>query len=427
MESTPPPLQIARAAWHTRVQIVVFTWFAAALVVAAVRFDDWVWFLVHFLMLGAVSNALFIWSWHFTGAILRVPDQRDRADEIRRLLLLNCGIAGTVIGVHAEALPMIGASVAVVITAVVMHAGALRGAVGRALPSPYAFTVQAYIAACVLLVPGLLLGALMEALSDEDPLRPQLVLAHVALNLLGWVGLPILGTIVTLWPTMLRTRIAPNAARMGRQALPLLVTGVAATALAFAAGRPLAAVAGLAAYLAGFVRTLGPLLAVTRTKRPATFATWSTAAGMTWLFATVVGLLVLVVVRVDTAGLQDALGGVAFCGVVGVLQVLIGCMSYLVPAMAAGGPAIMRLRNDMADSAMVPRFALLNVGALLVLMTGGTPRSVGAGMIFAGFVWTLARIVLSVRTPAAVRVAEAESARVWVDDKERRRYPFGRR
>lgn len=427
MNEATPPLQIKRAAWHTRVQSVVFFWFAAAAVVAAVRFDDWAWFLVHFLMLGAVSNALFIWSWHFTGAILRVPGQADRAAEVQRLALLNLGVGGVVIAVRAEAVPMIWGSVAFVLTAVVLHARAMLLATRRALPSPYAFTAHVYIAACALLVPGLLLGAWMEMLDEHDPILERLVLAHVALNVLGWVGLPILGTIVTLWPTMLRTRIAPNAALLGKRALPLLTVGVVVTASAFAFGRPLIAVAGLAAYLAGFVRTLVPLLVVARAKHPAAFSTWSAAAGLVWLLSSVILLLAQVASLRTVERIHDSLGSVAFVAVVGIVQVLIGCMSYLIPAMAAGGPAIVRTRNDIADSAMVPRFLLINAGALVTLLARDGAQRVGAGLLAAGLLWTLARVAATLRTPSESRVARAEAARVWVDDKEIRPHPLRRR
>lgn len=420
-----PPLQIKRAVWHTRVQLLVFFWFAAATVVGLWRFDDWVWFLVHFLMLGAVSNALFIWSWHFTGAILRVPDQADRAGEVQRLALLNLGVGGTVIAVRAEAVVMIWGAVAFVLAAVVLHARAMVLASRRALPSPYSFTVHVYIAACALLVPGLLLGAWMELLDDHDPLLERLVLAHVSLNVLGWVGLPILGTIVTLWPTMLRTRIAPKAALLGRQALPLLATGVVVTATAFALGRPLVAVAGLAAYLAGFVRTLGPLLVVARSKRPASFSTWSAAAGLLWLLGAVIVLLTQVATLRTVERIHDALTAVAFVAVIGVLQTLLGCMAYLLPAMAAGGPTAVRWRNDRADRGMVLRFVLVNTGALLCLIPAS--RYVGGALLLLGVLGTLVTIASTLRTPSAAELEAAEAARIWVDDKEQRRYPLRRR
>ena len=43
------------------------------------------WLLVHLLLLGAVTNALFIWTSHFSLALLRLPDPGDRHGEIARL------------------------------------------------------------------------------------------------------------------------------------------------------------------------------------------------------------------------------------------------------------------------------------------------------------------------------------------------------
>ena len=45
---------------------------------------------------------------------------------------------------------------------------------------------------------------------------------HALTNRLGWVGLTVTGTLLTLWPTMLRTQLDPTAEPRTRQALPLL-------------------------------------------------------------------------------------------------------------------------------------------------------------------------------------------------------------
>ena len=426
MNAAPPPLEFKRADWHARVQLVVFTWFAAAAVTGALRFEDWQWFLVHEILLGAVTNALFIWSWHFTGAILRVPDQADRGDELLRLLALNLGVVGTGLAVRMQAFPMILGSVGFLLIAVWLHGRALVEAERRALPSPYAFTVRVYVAACALLVPGLLLGLWLESLPDGDPMRPRLLLAHIACNLLGWVGLPILGTIVTLWPTMLRVRIASNAARLGRLALPMLLVAVVLTATAFLVDAPRLAAVGITLYLVGFAITLQPMLAVMRSKAPASFATWSALAGMVWLFAAVVAMGVRALACTDAAQLSKGLGWLALAAITGVLQVLLGCMSYLLPAMAAGGPAMVRLRNDRADRAMVVRFMLINAGAGAVFVFPGPGRAVAAALLGAGVVLSLLLAGWTLRTPSSAEIETAEAGRTWIDDREQRPYPFRR-
>ena len=64
--------------------------------------------------------------------------------------------------------------------------------------------------------------------------------------MLGWVFLPIMGTLVTLWPTMLRTRLEPGAERRARRALPVLVVGILVVTTAAASGLDRLGAAGVA-------------------------------------------------------------------------------------------------------------------------------------------------------------------------------------
>ena len=47
--------------------------------------------------------------------------------------------------------------------------------------------------------------------------------------LLGFVGITVLGTLTVLWPTMLRTKMEPEAPRRAIQGLSLLVAGTTLT------------------------------------------------------------------------------------------------------------------------------------------------------------------------------------------------------
>src|SRR5664280_2931884 len=97
-----------------------------------------------------------------------------------------------------------------------------------ALPSRFGATVRYYVAAAGLLPVGAALGTAL-ARGLGDPVHEQVILAHVSLNVLGWIGLTIVGTLVTLWPTMLRTRIAAGSERAARRALPILVLAIGTT------------------------------------------------------------------------------------------------------------------------------------------------------------------------------------------------------
>ena len=403
---------LTRAAWHTRVSSVVYAWFASALIVALFRdrIADAAWLSTHLLLLGAVTNAIFIWSWHFTAAILRVPTTPDRAEEILRLAVLNAGVGGIIIGGLAESPFIVVIAALFVASAVVMLSRAVLAALRRALPSPYAFTAESYVVATALLLCGITLGAVMEAVPMSDELHGRLMLAHVACNLLGWVGITILGTIVTLWPTMLRTRIAPNAARLARRVLPVLAgsTVIAALALAFR----VADVAALAllTYAGAFLVTGVPIVTVMRAKRPTTFATQSALAGLLWLAGTVV-LVAVALLRwgIDSVATHGA--GLIVAGATGVLQVLIGCMAYLLPAMAGGGPAVVRLRNDRADRGALARLTLANVGVGLVIAAPDGGRTPGVLVALAGFAWSAVVVATTLRTPTAAQVVAAEARR----------------
>lgn len=64
---------------------------------------------------------------------------------------------------------------------------------------------------------GALLGAVM-AFSPGEPWQGRLMLAHQIVNVLGFVGLTVTGTPLTLWPTVLRTRIEPRRGDPGPRA-----------------------------------------------------------------------------------------------------------------------------------------------------------------------------------------------------------------
>src|SRR5690606_17952875 len=111
--------------------------------------------------------------------------------------------------------------------------------------------------------------------------------------------LTVLGTVLTLWPTILRTRIVDGAVAAARTALPLACAGLVLLAVAVLAWWPALAVGGLALVAAAVVVTARPALQAARQKVPASFAAWSIAAGAVWL---------LVALAVDAATLVTAGG-----------------------------------------------------------------------------------------------------------------------
>jgi len=190
------------------------------------------WLALHLLLLGAATNAIVVWSEHFAAALLRVPRAGERA-ATARALALNLGVLAVLGGVHAGR-PVLTAGGAWLVAAVVLaHAATLVAGIRRALGARLAGTVWFYVAASAALLAGMGLGVLLAggATGSADAYR-AMRLAHVHLNVLGWVGLAVVGTQFTLWPTVLRTRMVADPRRAVGWSLPLMAGGLAVTATA---------------------------------------------------------------------------------------------------------------------------------------------------------------------------------------------------
>ena len=209
------------------------------------------------LLLGAVGNAIVTWTWHFTGALVRRPaTARDTQHQVVRQILLNLGVLGVTAGVVGGQLRATVAGAAVVGCVLAWHGAALALRARGALSNRFRRTVTYYTAACLLLPVGAALGALLAG-GRTDEWQSRLVLAHLALNLLGFVGLTILGTLVTLWPTMLRTALEEGSERTFAAVLPLLLLAVALTVTGALGGLTWIIAAGLLLYGTATV-TLSP-------------------------------------------------------------------------------------------------------------------------------------------------------------------------
>jgi nitrite reductase (NO-forming) len=282
IESSSPMALGGRSRWHITANAPVVGWlitlFGITLTHRYVPMPTWL--LVHLLLLGAITNAIFVWSAHFSDALLRRRVTiRSRRWQGLRLIALNLGIIAVITGVVSThwIITLIG-SIAVGI-AVLLHGITLALQMRSALASRFGATVRYYVCASLALSMGAGLGATLAHHPDE-PWHGRLVIAHAALNLLGWIGLTVMGTLVTLWPTMLRTQIAEGAERVARQALPTLVISIALTVTGALLGIQSLAAVGAAGYLGGVLWVLRPLVQATRKKAPSAYATWSVMSAL---------------------------------------------------------------------------------------------------------------------------------------------------
>ncbi|GGN97487.1 hypothetical protein GCM10010112_89800 [Actinoplanes lobatus] len=371
-----------RAGWHRRTGALPLMYLAGLVVLAFAHpmLPTWRWLAIHMLLLGAATNAILVWGAHFTVAVLRAPIPARRTGEAIRLLLLNAGVLAVLAGGAAE-LPWIGVGgAAAVFAAVAAHLWWLTARLRSALPARFTVTVHYYVAAAVALLTGIPAGAWM--LVTDDAARSRLILFHAHVNLLGWIMLTILGTILTLWPTVLRTRMADDAVAAARIALPLAVSGLVLLAVAVLAWWPVVTAAGLGLIAAAVVRTAIPAVRVGLAKPPESFAAWSIAAGAAWLLAA----LGLDAWTLLTAGGPDV--AVDRFGIVllpllagAVAQVLLGSLAYLLPMVLGGGPAVARERSAALDRNWAQRVAMANAALLAFLLPTGPYARIATSLL----------------------------------------------
>lgn len=363
------------------------------------------WLLIHLLLLGAATHSILVWSRYFTDALLHSPDDPgDRRRQNRRLVLLNAGVLVVVTGVLASAWPVTIAGGTAVALAVVWHGATLVARLRAALPARFAVTVRYYVASAALLPVGITVGVVL-ARVQTDPWHQRLLVAHASVNLLGWIGITAVGTLVTLWPTMLRTRVAPGSERAAARALPLLVLGVLVAGGGALADVRLLAAAGFALYLAGLALMARPFVTAARQHPPHGFATYSVGAAALWLM----GCLLVLVVAIGSAG-SWAQADERFTWLTPYLaagfgaQLLLGALSYLVPVALGGGPAPVRAATAELDRGAAARVVATNAGLLVCLLPVPVPvRVLASAVVLVALAAFLPLLVRGLRASRKVR------------------------
>ncbi|WP_416985443.1 multicopper oxidase domain-containing protein [Streptomyces sp. T028] len=395
-----PPGHSPRARWHLGVNAVVVVWLALFAAVGSAHhfLPHAFWLLVHALLLGAVTNAIVIWSGHFAASVLRLPEANRGAPAALRLVCLNLGAVGVIGGMLFERWYVVLVGGCLVAAAVTAHAVWLVRLMRRALPGRFSMTVRYYVAASALLPVGAAFGVVMARGDLAGDLPERLRVAHETINLFGWVGLTVAGTLITLWPTMLRTRVADGAERAGRAVLPVLLTGLGAAVVGTLFCPPPLAAPGVVVHAAGLVVAGRPWLREARAKAPRSFAAWSVAAGCGWLagsLAVLAGILltttswITVGARIPLLTAPLAAGWIA--------QVLLGALSFLVPVVLGGGPAAVRAATASLERAWPARLAITNAALLLcVLPVPSTVRVACSVLLLVMLLFFLVLLVLTV-------------------------------
>lgn len=411
----PTATRPRRAHWPLRDYPSVF-WLVAALVVALAHrlVPNSTWVLVHLVMLGALTHAILVWSLYFSEALLKAPaTNRARTTQSARIIIMIVGATCVLVGVPGGWWPLAVAGATMVGAAVIWHAIAIATMMRRALPGRFRVTMHYYVLAAASLVVGATFGALL-ANTPGEPLHGRLLAAHTLTNLLGWVGMTVIGTLVTFWPTMLRTPMDPHADRAASTALPVFATALVALDAAALLG-PLSSVAiGMVLYLVGLVIWGRVIVIPARAKPPREFSSASVACGLVWGVVGLVWVGVLVISGEDWARLTAGYTPVALIFVAGcATQLLIGALSYLIPTVVGGGRSVVRASLARFNRWTTPRLVAANAAVVLALLQVSTPLNVLAMIAGSGsLVAFLVLMAAGIRAGAAARRALAAGDRV---------------
>ncbi|HET7310140.1 MAG TPA: hypothetical protein VFJ17_02315 [Mycobacteriales bacterium] len=397
-----------RAVRHTVMAAVVGGYLLAALVVVVANgaLSRPRWLALHLVGLGAATNAVLVWSRHFAQALLHARVTSERAAHAR-LVILNAAVIAVLIAVPAGATDVAAAAGFVVVGIIGWHVVSLAVMARRhQLRGPLRRVVGFFVTSALSLVIGAGFGSALAGgwAPDDSTTQQRLHLAHAQLNLLGWIGMAVLGAEVVLWPAVLRTRMAPQAPRLAPVTLYGAVTGLGVLVTGILTGSRPAAVTGAAVYAAAVAVAIFPMILTLPGRPSRTSSAWWLAAATIWLLAGVV----VDATRLATVNGADAiLHPLVPLMVLGlIVQALVGALTFLLPVTVGGGPAGNRRMAGALERGWQPRFVLANIGTLLVALP--SPAAVHT----AG--WVLAIVGFGAFLPLlAAALAGSDVVRGW--------------
>lgn len=360
----------------------LFAGVAAVWSVVTLATDGSWWGPLHAFLAGTVLLAISGASQMFTITWAAAPPPSRLAATGQRWLAA-LGTVTALVGVSASIPVLVWMGAAGLAAALVVLAWSIRQSVARSLLRRFDLSSRFYMVAFGCGVVGVTLGGMLgSGVAGASFERVRLVHAH--LNLVGLVGLTIIGTLPTFLPT-----IAHHRAVSGREATVawwLAVSTAVLLGLGLVAGEPAVGAGSLAAGAAALLILAGVVIRLWergRGKLPFLQVT----AGVLWLSAWAIadGVRLLVGDSPDLVGLWTAVVVVA-----GIGQVLAGSLAYLLPVLA--GPPLGANTQRMTGRAWVPLGSANLAG---VAMLAGYPP---AALVLVA-VWTLdfARRVATVR------------------------------
>lgn len=329
---------------------------------------------VHGALIGGVAQMILGAMLAFIPPLLMSGRNRSESHPVL-FTLINVGTIGVLTGFWLQHYTIVGVSGLFVLMAFVsLLSDAIRQSRSSLMSPP--LNVWFYGIALVALLAGLSMGLAMAFRLLPVTFLGQGRLAHIHLNLLGFVTLTIIGTMHNLFPTVLNTRLhSPRLARLTFLILPsgviLLVAGFLLSNLWVQIGAGVILCTGVLLYSYNIVRTW------VDAGRPSTIAADHFLLATLFLVLVVpTGILVSVNVLWDPPGVPFGrlhLAAYTHLALIGfILQTIFGALSHLLPmSLAVGrvpsnkkrGPYLATL-TTIAERWRVVQVATLTLGTI---------------------------------------------------------------
>ena len=324
------------------------------------------WILVHLLLLGAITNLIFVWSSHFTFTMLRLPATSDRKPYLVRVIFLNVGVVLIITGEIQEIKFLMVLGAVLVVISASFHAQSLFKHMSKALPSRFKRIPRFYIVSALFLVLGGTLGGfLSQGLKGET--KYQLLFAHYSANIFGWIGITVAGTLITLIPTMLRTQLPVLAERRGYKSFPWLVLSTLLMMLGALSDRRMFSAGAVLMFMGAWLYLLSPHFSLLL-KRNNPFSILSTFSSNAWLLISALSLAIDLITESTWKVVNHRAESLIFMlGIGFALQIGLGALSYLIPVVLGGGPENARMNVAVSERFKSLRLIFLNVGLFLLI------------------------------------------------------------
>ena len=372
------------------------------------------WLPLHMALLGAVTQAIVGGQLMFS-ATLGLARGPDRSSTITQLALLNVGALLVIAGRLWGSTAALATGAAVVTIAIAWVLATIHRLWRVSANRRFAVTGVVYrLAGLSLLLGASLGGALGVGAFDDGASYLAHRNVHMILNVFGWAGLTIVGTAITLLPTILHVR-APDL-RVVRNAPWLMAGGLLVMATGATTDQGALAGSGMALYLAGlgtFALYLKAVLTIPSRRKIPT-AAFHLVLAMAWALTTV-SAVTITMVQGDGSAARDfvVVGGAAGFA----FQALLGAWSFLLPSTRPPLPERRRVELVAMELGGKAQVVAYNVGLVMVLIglrTASDVALVGIVMSWAAAATALAKcwaFPLVARLPAVKR----QSSIWWAD------------